>query len=394
MDNADNNYQSSAPQKKLYSSAKEHNDTPNSESSADQPGFGGRILSDQDNVFDFNAWDNVEPDEEYLDYAKERISFHEQNPVPSENAAQYNSDPFKFWDSFYHKNQNKFFKDRNWFFIEFPELFTWTKMHHNTSIEKTESDSEKNEEPSKKRSFEKETDTNTDDNADIKNADTETPDREHLDSSPESSYNPNSNTNEDPSTEGKHVILELGCGVGNSVFPLLNTIYDPRLQVYACDYSKVAIDVLKECDWYKNDKRCEAFVWDISKDSLPSNLASSSVDTITCIFVLSALHPKEIKTAISNMYKLLKPGGSILFRDYGRHDLAQLRFKANRLLEPNFYIRGDGTRVFFFSNSDIVDLFSPQFTILKNSVDKRLLVNRSRKIVMHRVWIQAKLVKK
>jgi methyltransferase-like protein 6 len=41
--------------------------------------------------------------------------------------------------------------------------------------------------------------------------------------------------------EGPLTVFEVGCGVGNTVFPLLET--NPQLRVYACDFSPTAVDV-------------------------------------------------------------------------------------------------------------------------------------------------------
>ena len=52
------------------------------------------------------------------------------------------------------------------------------------------------------------------------------------------------------------------------------------------------------------------------------------------------------------LVQVLKPGGSLLFRDYGLYDHAMLRFGRGHKISEHFYVRQDGTRAYYFSEGD------------------------------------------
>lgn len=260
---------------------------------------------------------------------------------------RFNSDPAKWWNLFYKNNTANFFKNRKWLQQEFPILDKVTA--------------------------------------------------------------------EDA---GPMTILEVGAGAGNTAFPILANNKNPKLKVHACDFSKKAVEVMRTHEQYNTDFM-QADVWDAAGEDLPPGLEEGSVDVVLMVFIFSALSPKQWEQAVQNIYRVLKPGGEVCFRDYGRGDLAQVRFKKGRYLEENFYIRGDGTRVYFFEKEELAHIWTgatedaeqqPEGDEIKDSieakakpalfdveelgVDRRMLVNRARKLKMYRCWIQGRFRKK
>nr|XP_046157184.1 tRNA N(3)-methylcytidine methyltransferase METTL6-like [Oncorhynchus gorbuscha] len=186
----------------------------------------------------------------------------------------------------------------------------------------------------------------------------------------------------------KLVLLEAGCGVGNFVFPLLEE--DLNIFVYACDFSPRAVEFVKEHSLYCAE-RCSVFQCDLTKDDLRGNVPVGCVDVATLIFVLSAIHPNKMQQALDNIYRVLKPGGIILFRDYGLYDHAMMRFKAGNKLGENFYVRQDGTRSYFFSKELLADLFrGVGFESVTNEYVLRETVNKKEGLCVPRVFLQSK----
>ncbi|KAI2643661.1 methyltransferase [Xylaria nigripes] len=320
--------------------------------------FGSRYLDEGDDVFEFNAWDHVETDDAYKEYSEQQFAMQRASPVSDFDKQRFNSDPAKFWNLFYKNNTANFFKNRKWLQQEFPVLEAVTA--------------------------------------------------------------------EDA---GAKVVLEVGAGAGNTAFPILANNRNPKLKVHACDFSKKAVEVMRTHDEY-NPEQMQADVWDVASEELPPGIEENTVDVVLMIFIFSALSPVQWNRAVRNIYRVLKPGGEVCFRDYGRGDLAQVRFKKGRYLDENFYIRGDGTRVYFFDMEELRQIWSgasgeetpadttdtdetpildaPQqeptsaakemsqqlFDVEELGVDRRMLVNRAKKLKMYRCWMQGRFRKK
>ncbi|XP_059822565.1 mRNA N(3)-methylcytidine methyltransferase METTL8 isoform X3 [Hypanus sabinus] len=417
--------------------------------------LGSRILTDPSRVFEHNMWDHIQWTPEQEDLARQKAEENSSVKLSMEEQVRFDKDANRYWDEFYKAHQNKFFKDRRWLFMEFPELLPQKTHKYNeidlesksTSIlcshvslqTQTKLDgiirmhATPFETPQIADSVER-TRTNEGMKLDDKKQDQQWTDRLK-----DQGYF--------PGTDFTFKIFEVGCGAGNSVFPILSKICDTSTFLYCCDFSACAVDLVMSHPLY-NASKCYAFVHDLCDEASSTYpFPDGSIDVILLVFVLSSIHPERMQMVINRLSKLLKPGGMILFRDYGRYDMSQLRFKKEgsrpetltvllpidaawpavfyqhfvwlpefpasadflvfartdsviaclrpcRCLFGNFYVRGDGTRVYFFSKEEIAHIFiSAGLKEVQNLMDRRLQVNRKKKIAMHRVWVQCKYQK-
>ncbi|NXC34253.1 METL2 protein, partial [Campylorhamphus procurvoides] len=338
--------------------------------------LGSRILTDPSKVFEHNMWDHMQWSQEEEESAKKKAAENSLVKIQWEDQDKYEREakilPEKKRQelrmeerSSEHRriNSSNSFSDKNEMFEEGEKY--WKKNYgagstavqgyvYNKNQAKTRTDDPQGkncgEEPGKLESF--------------------------------------------PGGDATYRILEVGCGAGNSVFPILKVLCNtPGTFLYCCDFASGAVELVKSHSSY-NSAWCSAFVHDVCDDALPYPFPDEILDVILLVFVLSTIHPDRMQGVINRLAKLLKPGGMLLFRDYGRYDTAQLRFKKGHCLSENFYVRGDGTRVYFFTKDEVWNMFNlAGLTEVQNLVDRRLQVNRKKKVKMQRVWIQGKFQK-
>ncbi|XP_056145037.1 mRNA N(3)-methylcytidine methyltransferase METTL8 [Lampris incognitus] len=351
--------------------------------------LGSRILTDPGDVFKHNMWDHVQWTEEEKEKARRKAEENSSVRIPLEEQGKYDTKACTYWDRFYETHQGRFFKDRHWLFLEFPELLPSSPRNIATDGchggqrascappggPPVDSDTRRHQHGGLTQQHKKDDTTEC-----------------------QPSRNGEEGGNDEfavnaTSFPGQHAafrILEAGCGVGNSVFPIVNSMKETGAFLYCCDFSSRAIQLVKDHPDY-NPSSCHAFVHDLREETASFPFPPQSLDVILAVFVLSSIHPARMQGTVNRLCQYLKQGGTFLFRDYGRYDFSQLRFKKGRCLSENFYTRGDGTCVYYFTKDEVHRLFSNAgLEEIQNLEDRRLQVNRGRKVVMRRVWMQGK----
>ena len=188
------------------------------------------------------------------------------------------------------------------------------------------------------------------------------------------------------------VVCEAGCGTGAALFSLLAR--NPSWRFYCFDFAPVALEEVRSNERLDAD-RVTLFQWDAATQELPMDIVPSQCcDFLFCVFMLSAVHPDLHVDTLRHMGDMLRPGGCILFRDYGIYDMRSLRFKPGQMVSPNYFLKGDGTTSYFFDSEYLGKVAQDAgFTMEDAQYHCNRLYSKQTKEEMFRVFLNAKLVK-
>lgn len=187
------------------------------------------------------------------------------------------------------------------------------------------------------------------------------------------------------------IILECGCGTGSTLLPLIHNFGCKNTLFVGFDISSNALKHFSQhsvASPLVNEEKLILFQYDIAgnyssvneetdkkKRKLEENIAHHHLNTIfenytalnnkrsdviLLVFVLSALPSVEaMYLSLKRLWNVLKPGGIILFRDYGIADHNFFRFisRDSGVLKDISFKKGDGTTQVFFEKQFTVKLF-------------------------------------
>lgn len=144
-------------------------------------------------------------------------------------------------------------------------------------------------------------------------------------------------------------VLEIGCGEGKGLSPMLGQTW----RVTALDAAPGAIRLCRDLNARNS---AEGF---IIGDASRLPFRSSSFDAIFCIHILGHLDSRGRIEAAAESFRVLGPGGILIFRDFSVRDM---RSGTGEHTEPGTRLRGNGIITHYFTEDEPGSLFFPLVT--------------------------------
>lgn len=140
-------------------------------------------------------------------------------------------------------------------------------------------------------------------------------------------------------------VLELGCGNGKTLAGMLNKGW----RVTATDFSSRAIALSRRIP--SSGSAAEL----ILSDARISPFRPGSFDAVFALHVLGHLLADERVSAVREIERVLRPGGSLFFGEFSVNDF---RFGKGTGAGPGTFVRGNGIRTHYFTADEVHDLFA------------------------------------
>ncbi len=183
------------------------------------------------------------------------------------------------------------------------------------------------------------------------------------------------------------------------------TLENPTICIEDTQHSKEsALECGIRCEMASSNNNNNGFLPSFSasrceeKPPLITHCCVGGVDIVMLIFTLSAIPVASMPNVLAKVLAVLKPGGYLLFRDYGLYDMTMLRFAPSQRISHEagvpLYQRDDRTLCYYFSVKTLRELLTTT-----GFVEEELeyccvkLINRRKQMPMKRVWVHAKFRK-
>ncbi|NUN11543.1 class I SAM-dependent methyltransferase [Candidatus Micrarchaeota archaeon] len=149
----------------------------------------------------------------------------------------------------------------------------------------------------------------------------------------------------DPKLPKKTKILELGVGNGKNLTALVHAGYS----VYAIDSSQTAVKMCREL--LKKFKKKAVLK---TEDCCSLSFENNFFDAVVAFHTIGHLTAAERIQSVKEIFRVLKPGGIVFFKDFGLRDM---RYGKGTLVEKDSFKRGNGIWYHYFTEKELRELF-------------------------------------